>query len=73
MLDAVLAALAPGGRLVVNAVTLEGQAELVARQAQFGGELAQVQIAGADPVGRFRGWRPAMPVVQWAAEKPWPA
>jgi precorrin-6Y C5,15-methyltransferase (decarboxylating) len=73
LLDAVLAALAPGGRLVVNAVTLEGQAELVARQARFGGELTQIQIAGADPVGRFRGWRPAMPVVQWAAEKPWPA
>ncbi|MGA2045096.1 MAG: precorrin-6y C5,15-methyltransferase (decarboxylating) subunit CbiE [Roseiarcus sp.] len=72
LLDAVFAALAPGGRLVVNAVTLEGQSELIARHGRLGGELTQAQIARADPLGRFRGWRAAMPVVQWMVEKPWP-
>lgn len=61
--------LAPDGRLVVNAVTLETQAELTAAYKRWGGELVQVNIAHAEPVGRFTGWRAAMPVVQWRAEK----
>ena len=65
-------ALATGGRLVVNAVTLQGQAELVRRFERQGGDLVQANIARADRVGRFHGWRPAMPVVQWTLEKPWP-
>jgi precorrin-6B C5,15-methyltransferase / cobalt-precorrin-6B C5,C15-methyltransferase len=69
LLDEALAALAPGGRLVVNAVTLEGQAELTARYNRLGGDLAQIQIARADTIGRFHGWRAAMPVVQWRVEK----
>jgi precorrin-6B C5,15-methyltransferase / cobalt-precorrin-6B C5,C15-methyltransferase len=72
LLDHVLAALARGGRLVVNAVTLEGQAELTKRFENLGGDLAQANIARADRVGRFHSWRPAMPVVQWTLEKPWP-
>jgi precorrin-6Y C5,15-methyltransferase (decarboxylating) len=73
LLDHVIEALAPGGRLVVNAVTLEGQAELGRRFEGLGGDLIQAQIARADRVGRLHGWRPAMPVVQWILEKPWPA
>jgi precorrin-6Y C5,15-methyltransferase (decarboxylating) len=73
LLDRAFASLAPGGRLVVNAVTLEGQAELFARYSRHGGELTQIQIARAGPVGRFHGWRAAMPVAQWRIEKPWPA
>jgi precorrin-6B C5,15-methyltransferase / cobalt-precorrin-6B C5,C15-methyltransferase len=69
LLDRALDALAAGGRLVVNAVTLEGQAELTKRHKRFGGDLTQIHIARADPVGRFNGWRPAMPVVQWRVEK----
>jgi precorrin-6Y C5,15-methyltransferase (decarboxylating) len=72
LLDLAFLALAPGGRLVVNAVTLEGQSELTRRLRRQGGDLLQIQIARADPVGRFHGWRPAMPVVQWSLEKPWP-
>ena len=70
MLDRAFAALAPRGRLVANAVTLEGQAELIARYRRHGGDLTQIQIARADPVGRFHGWRAAMAVVQWRVEKP---
>jgi precorrin-6Y C5,15-methyltransferase (decarboxylating) len=72
LLDHVLAALTPGGRLVVNAVTLQGQAELIKRFETHGGDLVQANIARADRVGRFHSWRAAMPVVQWTLEKPWP-
>ena len=72
LLDCAFQALAPGGRLVVNAVTLEGQSELARRFQRQGGDFVQAHIARADPVGRFHAWRPAMPVVQWSLEKPWP-
>ena len=64
------AALKPGGRLVVNAVTVESQAALSALSLRYGGELLQAQFARAMPVGRFRGFRAAMPAVQWRAVKP---
>ncbi|MFD1701888.1 precorrin-6y C5,15-methyltransferase (decarboxylating) subunit CbiE [Methylopila henanensis] len=64
------AALKPGGRLVANAVTLETEARLVAARASLGGDLTRLQIANADAVGRMTGWRPAMPVTQFAAVKP---
>jgi precorrin-6B C5,15-methyltransferase / cobalt-precorrin-6B C5,C15-methyltransferase len=70
VLDAAWAALAPGGRLVVNAVTIETQAELTRRFRTLGGDLVSINLAYADPVGRFHGWRPTMPVVQWATVKP---
>jgi precorrin-6B C5,15-methyltransferase / cobalt-precorrin-6B C5,C15-methyltransferase len=57
--------LAPGGRLVVNAVTLETQALSVEWRARYGGDLVQIAVAHAAPVGRFSGWRTAMPIVQW--------
>ena len=69
LIDRALGALGAGGRLVVNAVTLEGQAALSARFSAHGGDLTQIQIARADPVGRFHGWRSTMPVVQWRMEK----
>jgi precorrin-6Y C5,15-methyltransferase (decarboxylating) len=70
VLDAAIAALRPGGRLVVNAVTLETEAELIARHASFGGTLTRIAIARADKVGGKTGWRSAMPVTQWVWVKP---
>jgi precorrin-6B C5,15-methyltransferase / cobalt-precorrin-6B C5,C15-methyltransferase len=70
LLDVAWAALAPGGRLVVNGVTIETQAELTRRFTAQGGELVSINIAQADPVGGFHGWRPQMPVVQWSIVKP---
>jgi precorrin-6Y C5,15-methyltransferase (decarboxylating) len=70
LLDVAWAALAPGGRLVVNGVTIETQAELTRRFTTLGGELVSINIAHADPVGGFHGWRPTMPVVQWSIVKP---
>lgn len=71
VLDAVWSALRPGGRLVVNAVTLETQAAIMARYGALGGELVTVQVARADPVGPYHGWRAAMPVMQWSVARPW--
>lgn len=66
VLEAAIAALAPGGRLVANAVTLEMEALLLAHQARLGGSLIRIDIARASPVGGMQGWRPAMPVTQWS-------
>jgi precorrin-6Y C5,15-methyltransferase (decarboxylating) len=70
VLDTAVSALRPGGRLVVNAVTLATEALLLARHATFGGELTRIAIARADTVGSMAAWRPAMPVTQWAWTKP---
>jgi precorrin-6B C5,15-methyltransferase / cobalt-precorrin-6B C5,C15-methyltransferase len=66
VLDAAAAALHLGGRLVVNAVTLATESLLIERQAMLGGELTRIAIARAGPLGGRTGWRPAMPVTQWA-------
>lgn len=65
LVDAVRARLSPGGRLVINAVTLETEAMLVAAQAAHGGDLMRIEVAQAAPLGRMRGWSPLRPVVQW--------
>ena len=70
VLDAAARALRPGGRLVVNAVTLETEALLLARHAALGGELTRITITRAQPVGEKTGWRAAMPVTQWLWTKP---
>lgn len=70
VLDAAIAALKTGGRLVVNAVTLETEALLIAQHAAHGGELVRLSVARAAPVGGLTGWRPAMPVTQWNWVKP---
>ncbi|QDM28378.1 precorrin-6y C5,15-methyltransferase (decarboxylating) subunit CbiE [Tardiphaga sp. vice304] len=70
VLDAAWSALAPRGRLVVNAVTIETQAELTRRFTALGGELLSFNFARADRIGGFHGWRAAMPVVQWSVIKP---
>jgi precorrin-6Y C5,15-methyltransferase (decarboxylating) len=58
-----------GGRLVANAVTLEGEAALLDWQKQHGGNLTRIAISRAEPVGPFRGWRPMMPVTQYSSTK----
>jgi precorrin-6B C5,15-methyltransferase / cobalt-precorrin-6B C5,C15-methyltransferase len=70
MVERALGALASGGRLVVNAVTLETQAACVEWRARWSGELTQIAIAHAEPVRRYSGWRAAMPIVQWRLVKP---
>lgn len=62
-------ALAVGGRIVANAVTLEGEQALIAARAVYGGELVRLEVSHAEPIGSFTAWRPALGVVQWSAEK----
>jgi precorrin-6Y C5,15-methyltransferase (decarboxylating) len=69
-LDAALAALRSGGRLVVNAVTLQTEQLLMARHAALRGALVRIALSRAENVGGETAWRPAMPITQWAWTKP---
>jgi precorrin-6Y C5,15-methyltransferase (decarboxylating) len=62
--------LPPGGCLVANVVTVEGERRLLAWQAAHGGELARIEVARLDALGRYRVWRPALAVTQLASRKP---
>lgn len=61
--------LAAGGRLVVNAVSVAGEAALLAFHAAHGGRLLRLGLARAETIGGQLAWRPAMPVTQLAARK----
>ena len=69
LLDACLDRLPAGGRLVANAVTVESEAVLAQWYSSLGGELRRFQHYAGEPLGKFTGWRPAMPVTQWAVTK----
>jgi precorrin-6Y C5,15-methyltransferase (decarboxylating) len=56
--------------LVVNAVTIETEALLMARRPALGGELTRVAITRVESIGGREGWRPALPVTQWVWMKP---
>lgn len=71
VLDACLAALRPGGRLVVHGVTLETEAVLARCYAEHGGELTRHSVEHAEPIGTFTGWSPARAVTQWAHTTPY--
>jgi precorrin-6Y C5,15-methyltransferase (decarboxylating) len=67
--EACWAALRPGGRLVVNAVTVESEAVVARWHARLGGDLVRIAVNRGSPVGGFTGWRPLMPVTIWAVTK----
>jgi precorrin-6Y C5,15-methyltransferase (decarboxylating) len=69
LVGAVLARLKDGGRLVANTVTLESETLLTRLWESYGGRLCRINVARAEPVGSMHGWRPLMPVTQWAFEK----
>ena len=62
-------ALVLGGRLVANAVTLEGNTILIARHERHGGELLRIDVSHVSPVGARRAMRPRMSVLQWRVQK----
>jgi precorrin-6Y C5,15-methyltransferase (decarboxylating) len=62
-------ALDAGGRLVANAVTIEGEVALAGWHGRLGGSLTRISVQRAEPLGSFTAWRPALPVVQWSAGK----
>jgi len=70
LLDAAARALRTGGRLVVNAVTLETETLLLSRHSVLGGKLCRLAISRAERLGDKTAWRPALPVTQWIWIKP---
>ncbi len=69
LLDACYDRLIVGGRLVANVVTAESEAVLTQWYSRLGGELRRYQHYRGEPLGKFTGWRPAMPVTQWVVTK----
>jgi precorrin-6Y C5,15-methyltransferase (decarboxylating) len=69
LLETCWAALRPGGRLGANAETVESEAVLAGWFTRVGGELVRIAVQRAEPVGRFTGWKPAMPVTVWSVQK----
>ncbi len=63
-------AVKPGGRLVINAVTLETEARLAALHGEHGGLMRRIALSRLERVGAMHGWRAAMPVTQWVVTKP---
>ncbi len=64
-------ALRPGGRLVVNVMTIDGERRVADAHERYGGELARIAVSRAVPIGGVLGWRPLTPVTQWAVTKPY--
>lgn len=69
VLDAAWEALKPGGRLVANAATLEGEASLFAWHVKQGGDLVRLSVDRLESVGAFKVWKPAIPVTQYCGVK----
>ena len=70
VLDVCWAALRPGGRLVVHAVTLETEAVITARWREHGGTMTRIAVEHLERIGGYHGWKPARAVVQWSVTKP---
>ncbi len=62
-------ALPIGGRMVANAVTLEGESAVAGYHEAYGGDLVRVEVSRVEAVGTMRGMRPGMAVLQWRGVK----
>jgi len=62
-------ALGEGGRLVVNAVTVESELTVLQWHSLHGGELIRIGIQRTGAIGSFLGWKPLAPITQWVAVK----
>ncbi|QDL93039.1 precorrin-6y C5,15-methyltransferase (decarboxylating) subunit CbiE [Paroceanicella profunda] len=69
VVDRALAALRPLGRLVANCVTLEGASLATRLQARHGGDLTEISVSRAGPLGPHRAWAPLRPVTQWSLQR----
>ena len=69
LLEVCWARLRSGGRMVANAVTLEGHAAVMAQRDAHGGRLSEISISREDAVGPRHGLRPMMTVMQLISEK----
>lgn len=69
--DTAWAALKPGGTLVANVVTIEGELHLYDLHEKHGGDITRIEVSSLTNVGRLRALRPRMAVTQWRTSKPW--
>ena len=75
LLQTCWSALKPGGRLVANAVTLEGEQKLLqwqnenAGKSGASGDLTRLSISRAEKIGKFQGWKEMRSVIQLAVIK----
>lgn len=69
VLDACWAQLKPGGRLVANAITLDGEKALLNFRETEGGRLTRIAISRARNMGATTGWRAMTPVTQFEVTK----
>ena len=67
--DVAWAALKPLGRFVANSITLESEQTLMVLHKKYQGDLSRIAASRLEPVGRYNGWRPFMPVTQWSLVK----
>jgi precorrin-6Y C5,15-methyltransferase (decarboxylating) len=70
MLETCWSHLKKGGRMIVNAVTIQSEATLVAWRALHGGEMTRISVAHAQPLGAFDTWRQALPITLLHVVKP---
>jgi precorrin-6Y C5,15-methyltransferase (decarboxylating) len=73
VLETCWAQLRSGGRLVANAVTVQGEAALMAWRARHGGSLTRIALGTAEPLGprgHFDTWRQALPITLLEVTKP---
>jgi precorrin-6B C5,15-methyltransferase / cobalt-precorrin-6B C5,C15-methyltransferase len=70
LLPALWARLRPGGRLVANVVSAEGEAVLLGWHANHGGALTRIAVSRAEPRAGHHLWRPLAAVTQLAVAKP---
>jgi precorrin-6Y C5,15-methyltransferase (decarboxylating) len=70
LLDVALHTTRPSGRIVANAVTIEAEAQLIARHAALGGDLVRLAISRVDRIGAKHAWRAALPITQWRWGRP---
>ena len=64
-------ALKPGGAMVVNVISIEGELHLYDLHEKHGGDLARIEVSHLTRIGPLRALRPRMAVTQWRARKPW--
>ena len=55
-----------GCRLVLNAVTIETEALVLDWSARQGGDLLKIELSEPAAIGRKRGWRSSLPILQWS-------
>ena len=67
LLDRLWDHLAPGCRIVANAVTVESEALLISAQKRWGGAILRIELSQLKQLGSKQGWDAHYPIVQWTA------